>query len=73
MFSSGDAEGVLQQVSQFWSLLDDLADSDPDAYRSLIHKQIEEGSEFASPPELDSCVCTEMLVSTVQYSLVTAS
>ncbi|XP_029027283.1 PIH1 domain-containing protein 2 [Betta splendens] len=60
MYSTGDAEDVLQQASQFWSMLDDLSESDPDAYRRLIQKQMEEGAELSAPPELDSCLCTEM-------------
>ncbi|XP_070685965.1 PIH1 domain-containing protein 2 [Pempheris klunzingeri] len=52
---------VLQQVNQFWSMLDDLSLNDPAAYRKLIEKQMKEGSEFSAPPELDCCLCTEMM------------
>lgn len=63
MSRSGGAAGVLQQVSQFWSMLDDMSLNDPGAYRSFIQKQMEEGAEVMAPPELHSCLCTEILVS----------
>lgn len=59
---SGGTEGVLQRVNQFWSMLDDLSQNDPAAYRRFIQKQMEEGAEFSAPPELHSCLCTELLV-----------
>nr|XP_019943797.1 PREDICTED: PIH1 domain-containing protein 2 isoform X1 [Paralichthys olivaceus] len=54
-------EDVLQQVSQLWSMMDELSLSDPAAYRRFIHTQLEEGAGFTSPPELDSCLCAEVL------------
>lgn len=62
---SGSTGDVLQQVNQFWSILDDLSQNDPAAYRELIEKQMKEGAGFSAPPELDSCIRTEMLVSCV--------
>ncbi|KAK2847427.1 hypothetical protein Q5P01_010426 [Channa striata] len=61
MSSTGGAEDVLQQVNQFWSMLDDLCDSDPEGYRKFIQKQMEEGAELSAAPELHSCLCTDML------------
>ncbi|KAK5929517.1 hypothetical protein CgunFtcFv8_010742 [Champsocephalus gunnari] len=58
---SGSTGDVLQQVNQFWSILDDLSQNDPAAYRELIEKQMKEGAGFSAPPELDSCIRTEML------------
>ncbi|XP_034404882.1 PIH1 domain-containing protein 2 [Cyclopterus lumpus] len=52
---------ALQQVNQLWSILDDLSQNDPAAYRQFIDKQMKEGAEFRAPPELDSCLCTEIL------------
>ncbi|XP_059186616.1 PIH1 domain-containing protein 2 [Centropristis striata] len=61
MMSSARSTGdVLQQVNHFWSMLDDLSETDPAAYRSFIEKQVKEGAEFSAPPELDSCLCTEI-------------
>ncbi|KAK7905169.1 hypothetical protein WMY93_017776 [Mugilogobius chulae] len=60
--SSGSSkEDVLQQVSHFWSMLDDLCQDDPEAYRKFIDKQMKEGAEFSSPPELHSSICTNIL------------
>lgn len=66
MCSTGSTEDVLQQMSKLWSMLDDLSENDPAAYRTLIEKQIKEGAEFRAPPELDSCLCTEILVSFIR-------
>lgn len=65
MSSIGSTADVLQQVNQFWSILDDLSQNDPTAYRKFIEKQMKEGAEFNAPPELDSCLCTEIVVSDV--------
>ncbi|XP_035768286.1 PIH1 domain-containing protein 2 [Neolamprologus brichardi] len=61
MCSTGSTEDVLQQMSKLWSMLDDLSENDPAAYRTLIEKQMKEGAEFRAPPELDTCLCTEIL------------
>ncbi|XP_041851359.1 PIH1 domain-containing protein 2 [Melanotaenia boesemani] len=58
---TGSTENVLQQVNQFWAMLDDLSENDPAAYRKLIEKQMKERAEFSSPPVLHSCVRTQML------------
>lgn len=63
MSSNGGREDVLQQVSHFWSMLDDLSQSDPAAYRRFIEEQMKRGAEFNAPPELHSCVRTQILVS----------
>ncbi|XP_030250425.1 PIH1 domain-containing protein 2 isoform X1 [Sparus aurata] len=61
MASSGSAEDVLRQVDQFWSMLDDLCQNDPAAYRKFMETQLKEGTEYSAPPVLDSCLCTEIL------------
>ncbi|XP_074535506.1 PIH1 domain-containing protein 2 isoform X2 [Halichoeres trimaculatus] len=60
MSSTGSTEDVLEQVNQFWSMLDDLSENDPASYRKFIDKQMKEGAEFSAPPELHSCLCTEI-------------
>ncbi|XP_068584654.1 PIH1 domain-containing protein 2 [Cebidichthys violaceus] len=57
MFSTGD---VFQQAAHLWVMLDDLS-HDPAAYRKFIEKQMEEDAEYCAAPELDSCLCTEIL------------
>ncbi|XP_061575566.1 PIH1 domain-containing protein 2 [Cololabis saira] len=59
MSCNGSTEEVLQQVNQFWSMLDDLCVNDPAAYRRLMEKQLKEGAELR--PELHSCLCTQTL------------
>lgn len=66
MSSTGGSEAVLQQVSQFWSMLDDLSESDPAAYRSFIEKQMKEEADVNAPPELHSCLCSELQVGSMQ-------
>ncbi|XP_049433072.1 PIH1 domain-containing protein 2 [Epinephelus fuscoguttatus] len=61
MSSTGSTGDVLQQVNQFWSMLDELSENDPAAYRSFMEKQMKDGAAFRSPPELHSCLCTEIL------------
>ncbi|KAM9359553.1 PIH1 domain-containing protein 2 [Symphorus nematophorus] len=61
MSSAGKTEDVLKQVDHFWSMLDDLSQSDPAAYRRFIEKRVKEGAEFSEPPQLRSCLCTEIL------------
>ncbi|KAK2912351.1 PIH1 domain-containing protein 2 [Channa argus] len=61
MSSTGSTENVLEQVNQFWSMLDDLSENNPEGYHKFIQKQMKEGAEFSAPPELDFCLCTEML------------
>lgn len=62
MASVGSTE-VLRQVDHFWSVLDDLCLNDPVAYRKFIEKQLKEGAEFCAPPEIHSCLRTEIVVS----------
>ncbi|KAM3875124.1 PIH1 domain-containing protein 2 [Diretmus argenteus] len=61
MSSTGGPNEVLQQLSHVWSMLDDLSQNDPQTYRELIEKQMKEGAEFRAPPEIDSCLRTEIL------------
>ncbi|XP_049919861.1 PIH1 domain-containing protein 2 isoform X2 [Epinephelus moara] len=61
MSSTGSTGDVLQQVNQFWSMLDELSENDPAGYRSFMEKQMKDGAAFRSPPELHSCLCTEIL------------
>lgn len=60
MSSFGCSEDVLQQANQFWSMLDDLCQDDPEGYRKFTDK-LKEGAEFRAAPALESCLCTHML------------
>ncbi|KAH3699174.1 PIH1 domain-containing protein 2-like [Dreissena polymorpha] len=56
-----DSESVMQQAQQVWSMLDDMADNDPRAYKKFIDKQMAERKEFLSPAEPHMCVKTWMV------------
>jgi hypothetical protein len=57
------SESMMQQAQQVWSMLDDMADNDPGAYKAFIDKQMAERNNFMAPPEPHMCVKTEMVVS----------
>uniref|UniRef100_A0A8C8CUW1 PIH1D1/2/3 CS-like domain-containing protein n=1 Tax=Oncorhynchus tshawytscha TaxID=74940 RepID=A0A8C8CUW1_ONCTS len=59
--SLGCTKEVLQQVNQFWSMLDDLSQNDPQSYQMFIEKQMKQGTDYNAPPQPDSCLLTEML------------
>ena len=46
------------QASQIWSMLDDMAENNPSAYRKFIDKQMKEGRELNKPPKSHMCVQT---------------
>lgn len=50
----------MRQAQQVWSMLDDMADNDPAAYRAFIEKQKKERDSFMAPPEPHMCVKTQM-------------
>uniref|UniRef100_A0A3Q3GEK2 PIH1 domain containing 2 n=1 Tax=Labrus bergylta TaxID=56723 RepID=A0A3Q3GEK2_9LABR len=58
--SLGTGEDALLSVNQFWSMLDDLSQNDPASYRKFIEKNVKEGAAFSAPPELDSCLHTDI-------------
>ncbi|XP_037697351.1 PIH1 domain-containing protein 2 [Choloepus didactylus] len=55
------SKGLLTQVTQFWNLLDDLAESDPESYEKFIQQQLKEGKEFFAAPEPQLCLQTKIL------------
>ncbi|XP_076002673.1 PIH1 domain-containing protein 2 [Genypterus blacodes] len=59
--SSASRPDVLQQVDRLWSMLDDLCLNDPAAYTRFIEKQMKDGDEFRSAPELHACLRTHVL------------
>ncbi|XP_067166165.1 PIH1 domain-containing protein 2 [Apteryx mantelli] len=44
------------QAAQLWSLLDELAESDPQAYRRLLRQQRAEARRFCAPPQPRLCL-----------------
>ena len=58
------SETLLGQADSVWKMLDDLAESDPEAYKRFIVKTLKEGSNVFKPPEPCFCIST-VLVSEV--------
>ncbi|XP_043115212.1 PIH1 domain-containing protein 2 [Puntigrus tetrazona] len=56
-----DNKAALQQVNQFWSMLDDMSQNNPEEYRTFIERQLREGAEFHSPPQPHACLRTALL------------
>uniref|UniRef100_A0A8C8IW39 PIH1D1/2/3 CS-like domain-containing protein n=1 Tax=Oncorhynchus tshawytscha TaxID=74940 RepID=A0A8C8IW39_ONCTS len=50
-----------EQFNQFWSMLDDLSQNDPQSYQMFIEEQIKQGANNNALPQPDSCLLTEML------------
>ncbi|XP_069081081.1 PIH1 domain-containing protein 2 isoform X2 [Pleurodeles waltl] len=59
---AGFSQDVLQHVEQFWSMLDDLADSDPAAYKKFIQHQLRDAKEQCAPPEPHISLHTKILI-----------
>ncbi|XP_022783989.1 PIH1 domain-containing protein 2-like isoform X2 [Stylophora pistillata] len=60
---------VLNQADSMWKMLDDLADSDPEAYKRFIDKTLKEGSTYFKPPESCFCICTTLLPKVITREL----
>ena len=56
-------EGMSTQAQQIWSMLDDMAENDPAAYRKFIDRQVKEGKEYMAPPDPHMCVQVKLLTS----------
>ncbi|XP_064326952.1 PIH1 domain-containing protein 2 isoform X1 [Phalacrocorax carbo] len=50
------AGAALERVAQLWSLLDDMAENDPQAYRQLLRQQRAEAERLRAPPEPHLCL-----------------
>lgn len=55
------SKGLLTQVTQLWSLLDDLAENDPKNYEKFIQQQLQEGKQLHDAPEPQLCLQTKIL------------
>ncbi|XP_044113747.1 PIH1 domain-containing protein 2 isoform X1 [Neovison vison] len=55
------SKGLLTQVTQFWNLLDDLAESNPESYKKFIEQQLKEGKQLCATPEPQLCLQTRIL------------
>ena len=55
------SESLLNQADSMWKILDDLAESDPEAYKRFIDKTLKEGSSLFKPPEPCFCISTVLV------------
>jgi len=61
------SESLLNQAESMWKMLDDMAESDPDAYKKFIDKALKDGATSFKPPE--PCFC----ISTILVSMATTT
>lgn len=59
-------ESVMNQAQHIWSMLDDMANNDPKAYKAFIDKQMQEKKEFSAPAEPHMCIQTTMVVRSLE-------
>ncbi|XP_050767036.1 PIH1 domain-containing protein 2 [Gymnogyps californianus] len=50
------AGAALARAAQLWSLLDEMAENEPQAYRRLLRQQRAEAERFCAPPEPHLCL-----------------
>ncbi|NXL63503.1 PIHD2 protein, partial [Chordeiles acutipennis] len=50
------ADAALARVAQLWSLLDEMAENEPQAYRRLLRQQRAEAERLSAPPEPHLCL-----------------
>nr|XP_006823603.1 PREDICTED: PIH1 domain-containing protein 2-like [Saccoglossus kowalevskii] len=50
----------MKQAQHIWSMLDELSDSDPEAYKKFLDKTLQEGIENMAPPKAYMCIHTDM-------------
>ncbi|XP_003472742.2 PIH1 domain-containing protein 2 isoform X1 [Cavia porcellus] len=55
------SKGLLTQITQFWNLLDDLAESDPECYKNFIQQELKEGKQLCAGPEPQLCLQTRIV------------
>ncbi|XP_062873143.1 PIH1 domain-containing protein 2 [Trichomycterus rosablanca] len=56
MESPSSQSAAMEQVNNFWSILDDLAQNDPGAYKGFIERQMRDREEYFSPPQPHTCI-----------------
>uniref|UniRef100_A0A8D0L730 PIH1 domain-containing protein 2 n=1 Tax=Sphenodon punctatus TaxID=8508 RepID=A0A8D0L730_SPHPU len=54
-------EGMLTQLSQFWTMLDEMAENTPESYHRFMQQQLKEAKQYNSPPEPHLCLQTHIL------------
>ena len=60
--ASNSNQDMLKQASHIWSMLDEMADSDPNAYKKFIKKTMEDGEKKIILPKPFACVESALVV-----------
>ncbi|XP_042330821.1 PIH1 domain-containing protein 2 isoform X2 [Sceloporus undulatus] len=55
------SEDMLAKATQLWTMLDDMAESNPESYRQFMQKQFKDAKEYYAPPEPWLCLRTHIL------------
>ncbi|XP_057622730.1 PIH1 domain-containing protein 2 [Chionomys nivalis] len=55
------SKGLLTQISQFWNMLDDLAENDPERYKNFIEQELKDGKQLCVDPVPQLCLQTKIL------------
>ncbi|XP_047373455.1 PIH1 domain-containing protein 2 isoform X1 [Sciurus carolinensis] len=61
MKTSSSSKRLLTQLTQFWTLLDDLAENNPESYKNFIQQELNEGKQLYAGPEPQFCIQTRIL------------
>ncbi|XP_023964821.3 PIH1 domain-containing protein 2 isoform X2 [Chrysemys picta bellii] len=61
MAAPAHPEDMLTQVTQLWSMLDEMAESTPESYHRFMQQQLEDAKQYCAPPEPHLCLQTHIL------------
>ena len=61
--SGGMPRDMMKQAQHFWSMLDELAETDSDAYKRFIEQNLQKGREELAPPTPWRCLRTHLQAS----------
>ncbi|KAH0623336.1 hypothetical protein JD844_031552 [Phrynosoma platyrhinos] len=63
------SEDMLAKASQLWTMLDDMAESNPESYRQFMQQQLKDAKQYYAPPEPWLCLRTHILEDTAEKTL----
>uniref|UniRef100_A0A8C5F1Y8 PIH1D1/2/3 CS-like domain-containing protein n=1 Tax=Gopherus evgoodei TaxID=1825980 RepID=A0A8C5F1Y8_9SAUR len=61
MAAPAHSKDMLTQVTQLWSMLDEMAESTPESYHRFMQQQLEDAKQYCTPPEPHLCLQTHIL------------
>ncbi|CAM2107729.1 unnamed protein product [Caretta caretta] len=61
MAAPSHPEDMLTQVTQLWSMLDEMSESTPESYHRFMQQQLEDAKQYCAPPEPHLCLQTHIL------------